>query len=118
MQLKQVFMNLLVNAYQAIEARESDEPGVIRIETKEIESEILIRIADTGIGITAADRARIFEPFFTTKPVGTGTGLGLSTSFKIIERHGGRIMVESEVGRGTTFDVWLPMTNPSRRDED
>jgi PAS domain S-box-containing protein len=118
MQLKQVFMNLLVNAYQAIEARESDEPGVIRIETKEIESEILIRIADTGIGISAADRARIFEPFFTTKPVGTGTGLGLSTSFKIIERHGGRIMVESEVGRGTTFDVWLPMTNPSRRDED
>jgi len=109
MQLKQVFMNLLVNAYQAIESRAEDEPGVIRIETVHRGDEVVIRIADSGVGISASDRARIFEPFFTTKPVGSGTGLGLSTSFAIIERHGGRIVVESEVGRGTTFEIWLPI---------
>jgi len=109
MQLKQVFMNLLVNAYQAIESRNDEEPGVIRIETARVGAEIVIRIMDTGVGISDADRARIFEPFFTTKPVGSGTGLGLSTSFKIVERHGGRIVVESEVDRGTTFEVWLPV---------
>jgi len=112
MQLKQVFMNLLVNAHQAIEAREEREPGVIRIETQEVEGEILIRISDTGVGIPESVRSRIFEPFFTTKPVGAGTGLGLSTSFSIIERHGGRITVESEVGRGTVFEVRLPTTPP------
>ena len=112
MQLKQVFMNLLVNAHQAIEAREEREPGVIRIETRELEDEILVRISDTGVGIPESARSRIFEPFFTTKPVGAGTGLGLSTSFSIIERHGGRITVESEIGRGTVFEVRLPTTPP------
>ena len=116
MQLKQVFMNLLVNAYQAIESRGEDEPGVIRIETSQVGTEIVIRITDTGIGITESDRARIFEPFFTTKPVGSGTGLGLSTSFKIVERHGGRILVESEVDRGTTFEVWLPVSYATSRE--
>lgn len=112
MQLKQVFMNLLVNAHQAIEARGSSEPGVIRIETDAVGDEIVIRISDTGVGISEEHRSRIFEPFFTTKPVGAGTGLGLSTSFNIIERHGGRIVVESEVGRGTVFEVWLPTLPP------
>jgi PAS domain S-box-containing protein len=109
MQLKQVFMNLLVNAYQAIEARDVSEPGVIRLETRRENDEIVIRIADTGVGIEASHLARIFEPFFTTKPVGAGTGLGLSTSYKIVERHGGRILVDSEIDRGTTFEVWLPL---------
>ncbi|MCR9096834.1 MAG: ATP-binding protein [bacterium] len=116
MQLKQVFMNLLVNAHQAIEARadrgQGDQKGIIRIETEEVGAEICIRIADTGVGIPEDARARIFEPFFTTKPVGTGTGLGLSTSFNIIERHGGRITVESEEGAGTVFEVWLPIAPP------
>jgi PAS domain S-box-containing protein len=115
MQLKQVFMNLLVNAHQAIEARGEFEPGVIRIETAEVGHEIVVRISDTGVGISESDRSRIFDPFFTTKPVGAGTGLGLSTSFSIVERHGGRIVVNSEVGRGTVFEVWLPITAP--RDE-
>ena len=112
MQLKQVFMNLLVNAHQAIEARGESEPGVIRIETEEIGTEIVVRISDPGIGIAESDRLRIFDPFFTTKPVGAGTGLGLSTSFSIVERHGGRIVVDSEVGRGTLFEIWLPITSP------
>jgi signal transduction histidine kinase len=111
MQLKQVFMNLLVNAYQAIEARSDDEQGVIRIETELEGEEIVVRVADSGIGIEPPDLSRIFEPFFTTKPVGAGTGLGLSTSFNIIERHGGRLLVESEPGRGTTFEVRLPVSD-------
>lgn len=116
MQLKQVFMNLLVNAHQAIEAREdrgtSDQKGIIRIETEEVGPEVCVRIADTGVGIPEPARARIFEPFFTTKPVGAGTGLGLSTCFNIVERHGGRISVDSEEGVGTVFEVWLPITAP------
>jgi PAS domain S-box-containing protein len=112
MQLKQVFMNLLVNAYQAIEARGNNEPGVIRLETSRVDDEVVIRITDTGLGIAKADIPRIFEPFFTTKPVGAGTGLGLSTSFSIVKRHGGRILVESEVGQGTTFEVRLPLVDP------
>ena len=116
MQLKQVFMNLLVNAHQAIEARGESEPGVIRLETEHLADEIIIRISDTGIGIAEGDRSRIFEPFFTTKPVGAGTGLGLSTSFNIIERHGGRIVVESEVGRGTLFEIRLPTSPPKHED--
>ncbi len=116
MQLKQVFMNLLVNAYQSIESRGGEEPGVIRIESAQVGQEIVIRIADTGVGIGEADKARIFEPFFTTKPVGSGTGLGLSTSFAIVERHGGRILVESEVDHGATFEVWLPLEGASSQE--
>lgn len=116
MQLKQVFMNLLVNAHQAIEAREdraeSDQKGIIRIETEVVGQEVCVRISDTGIGIPEEARARIFEPFFTTKPVGMGTGLGLSTCFNIVERHGGRILLDSEEGEGTAFEVWLPITAP------
>jgi len=120
MQLKQVFMNLLVNAHQAIEARAeatgAGEKGIIRIETEEVGTEVCVRISDTGVGIPEDARARIFEPFFTTKPVGAGTGLGLSTSFNIVERHGGRIAVESEEGEGTVFEVWLPVNAPKPED--
>lgn len=117
MQLKQVFMNLLVNAHQAIEARDRSEPGIIRIETRQVGEEIVVRISDTGTGIPLDVRSRIFEPFFTTKPVGTGTGLGLSTSFNIVERHGGRITFESRLGVGTVFEVWLPTSGPETADD-
>ena len=110
MQLKQVFMNLLVNGYQAIEEREDGVPGVMRIETRHEGAEVVIRISDSGIGISEHDQERIFEPFFTTKPVGTGTGLGLSTSYTIIERHGGRMLVSSEPQAGTTFEIRLPLS--------
>jgi PAS domain S-box-containing protein len=114
MELKQVFMNILVNAYQAIEEAigRDGARGLIRIVTSQDEEGITVRISDTGVGISEADRSRIFEPFFSTKEVGTGTGLGLSTSYAIIERHGGRMMVESVVGEGSTFSVWLPFEPP------
>jgi signal transduction histidine kinase len=69
----------------------------------------VVEVEDTGCGIPPEHRPRLFEPFFTTKPVGQGTGLGLSVSFGIVRDHGGAIDVESEVGRGSTFRVRLPL---------
>jgi two-component system NtrC family sensor kinase len=114
MELKQVFMNLLVNAYQAIEQGigRDGEAGVIRIVSAQRDGGIVVRITDSGIGIAPEDQSRIFDPFFTTKAVGTGTGLGLSTSYAIVERHGGTMTVESVPGRGSTFEVWLPLEPP------
>jgi len=113
-QLEQVLMNLLVNACQSIEEKD-DEPGSVgevEVRTLSRNGGVAIIIRDTGGGIPAENLDRIFEPFFTTKDVGDGTGLGLSTSYSIIERHGGEIRVVSEVGKGTTFDVWIPETVP------
>ena len=103
-QLNQVFMNLLVNAAHAIEQR-----GEIRIETEACDEAVVVRIRDTGVGIAQEHLSKLFNPFFTTKPVGEGTGLGLSVSYGIVRKHGGRIEVESEVGRGTTFTIYLPI---------
>jgi signal transduction histidine kinase len=102
--INQVLMNLLVNAAQAI-----PEKGEITIRTGHAGDEAFIAIADTGTGIPAGNLPRLFEPFFTTKPVGKGTGLGLSISYGIVQKHGGRIEVESTEGKGTTFTVWLPI---------
>ncbi|WP_200892156.1 ATP-binding protein [Methyloterricola oryzae] len=104
-QLNQVFMNLLVNAGHAIK-----DDGVITIRTGTESAWVWIEIADTGCGIAPANLKRIFEPFFTTKPIGTGTGLGLSLSYGIINKHGGKIEVDSEVGKGTRFVIRLPTT--------
>jgi PAS domain S-box-containing protein len=114
MQLKQVFMNLLVNAYQAIEdalAARSHPTGIgtVTLTTAPHDGGVLIDISDTGTGIAPDHLDRIFDPFFTTKKVGAGTGLGLSTSFNIVRRHGGTMRVESELGRGTTFRIHLPL---------
>jgi signal transduction histidine kinase len=103
-QLNQVFMNLLVNASQAIAER-----GVIRVVTGVQGSEVWVDIIDNGVGIAPELMARIFDPFFTTKPIGTGTGLGLSLSYRIVQRHRGRIEVDSKPGEGTRFRVWLPI---------
>lgn len=103
-QLNQVFMNLLVNAAHAIK-----DQGKITIETGLRDGEVFVCISDTGVGIPAENLNRIFDPFFTTKPVGKGTGLGLSLSYGIVKRHGGRIEVESTVGVGSRFTVFLPV---------
>lgn len=103
-QLNQVFMNLLVNAAQAIPER-----GEITVRTRRVDDRVCIEISDTGTGIPQELMNRIFDPFFTTKPVGTGTGLGLSIAHGIIRKHKGRIDVRSEPGKGTSFQVYLPI---------
>lgn len=107
-QLNQVFMNLFINAAQAI-----TEKGTILIstgvETKEGLEWVWIKIKDTGSGISPENMTRIFDPFFTTKPIGSGTGLGLSLAYGIINNHNGHIHVESEVGKGTCFTICLPV---------
>ena len=111
MQLKQVFMNLLVNAFQAIEERIGGraETGRIRLRTEVRGDSVVISVSDDGTGIAPENLGRIFDPFFTTKKVGVGTGLGLSSCYNIVRRNGGTITVESELGRGSTFRVRLPI---------
>ena len=102
-QLNQVFMNILSNAIQAINGT-----GTITINTRREDNWAIVEISDTGGGIPPDVMNHIFDPFFTTKQVGDGTGLGLSISHGIIEDHGGRIEVNSEVGRGTIFTLYIP----------
>ena len=103
-QINQVLLNLFVNAAQSM-----DKAGTITIRTWREGDEACVAISDTGRGIEPAHLNRIFEPFFTTKPVGQGTGLGLSVSYGIVKKHGGRIDVASVPGEGTTFTVRLPV---------
>jgi signal transduction histidine kinase len=105
-----VFLNIINNALQAIEGR-----GAITLETKHLKekNEVLISISDTGKGMSDEVKRRLFEPFFTTKPVGEGTGLGMSISYGIIEEHKGRIEVESELGKGSMFRIFLPVKQSS-----
>ncbi|MBZ0330767.1 two-component sensor histidine kinase [Halomonas sp. ANAO-440] len=106
-QVKQVALNLLTNASQAIKNH-----GVITLRTGHEGERIWFEVSDTGCGIPPEHRDRLFEPFFTTKPIGEGTGLGLALSFSIVQKHGGQIEIDSEVGQGSTFRVWLPIKQP------
>ncbi|MBI5107366.1 MAG: PAS domain S-box protein, partial [Rhodocyclales bacterium] len=110
-QLNQVFMNLLVNAVHAIK-----EHGTIALRTGRAAETVWIEVEDSGVGIPAENLTRIFEPFFTTKPIGAGTGLGLSVSYGIVQKHRGRIEVRSELGKGTVFRVILPISPPPEAD--
>jgi two-component system, NtrC family, sensor kinase len=104
-QINQVVMNLLVNAAHAM----GPERGTITVATGADGDTVWFSVADTGCGIPRESLSRIFDPFYTTKPVGKGTGLGLALSYGIIQKHRGSIEVQSEVGRGTTFRVVLPV---------
>jgi two-component system NtrC family sensor kinase len=106
-QIKQVVLNLLNNAVQAM-----PKGGTLTVATERYDTDVpglRLRLADTGIGIPRENLERIFEPFFTTKPPGEGTGLGLALSYTIMRDHGGRIEANSVVNKGTTFIVWLPI---------
>jgi two-component system NtrC family sensor kinase len=109
--LNQVFTNIILNAAEAM-----DGQGTLTITSdyKRDENMVEVRISDTGCGIPEEDFSHLFEPFFTTKGVGRGTGLGLSTSYGIIKKHGGEINVESKVGKGSTFIILLPVPEQGR----
>lgn len=122
-QLEQVFMNMVVNAKDAM-----PNGGELRLTTRNVQLQqgspelsnaavpgdfVRISISDQGSGMSPEIRKRIFEPFFTTKEQGKGTGLGLATSFGIIEQHDGWITVDSTAGKGTRFDIYLPRNEPS-----
>jgi two-component system NtrC family sensor kinase len=105
-QLQQVFTNIILNAAEAMDGRGTlTLVTVCGLDKKQME----VQIRDTGQGIKEEDRRRLFEPFFSTKEVGKGTGLGLAISYGIIQRHRGTIQVQSEVGKGTTFFIQLPV---------
>ena len=103
--LNQVFMNLLINAGQSI-----TDNGDIFVRTFVDEGNIVIEIEDTGSGIEPEYIGQIFTPFYTSKPIGEGTGLGLSISHQIIEQHNGKITVKSELGKGSCFSVYIPIS--------
>ncbi len=106
-QLQQVFLNIIINGeYFMIEAHHR---GTLTITTKQVKKIVKISIADTGPGIVKENMVRLFSPFFTTKEVGKGTGLGLSICHGIVTEHSGRIYAESEVGKGATFIIELPI---------
>jgi two-component system NtrC family sensor kinase len=118
-QMQSVLLNIIINALDA-----TDPSGSITITTnigistsKPGQSGIEILCTDTGFGIPPENLNRLFDPFFTTKEVGHGTGLGLSVSYGIVERHGGTIWVQSKVGKGSTFKVWLPTEEQSEGNE-
>jgi signal transduction histidine kinase len=102
--LQQVFMNLFLNAKDAM-----PEGGQLRVRTHCKDSQLVVKIEDTGTGISDEDIKRIYDPFFTTKEVGKGTGLGLSVCYGIIQEHSGRISVKSRPGLGSAFRLQLPL---------
>lgn len=104
-QLNQVFMNLLSNAAQA-----TPEGGMITVRSEVVDESVVVEVLDTGSGMDPETVQKVFEPFFTTKPVGEGTGLGLSVSYGIVERHGGSLEVSSALGEGSCFCLKIPTT--------
>lgn len=108
-QLNQVFMNILINAAQAIEKK-----GDIHIITRKKDDFVEVEISDTGCGIDPKHISRIFDPFFTTKDVGKGTGLGMNIAYNIVKKHDGTIDVRSELGKGTNFRIRIPAENARR----
>jgi signal transduction histidine kinase len=112
-QLNQVFMNILVNAIDALEESvdnsHKSKISQILIQTQKLDSsQIMVRICDNGPGISLAIQSKLFDPFFTTKAPGKGTGIGLAICYQIVEKHGGKIEVISSLGAGAEFAIALP----------
>ena len=113
-QIEQVLLNIINNGCEAIERKGGS--GIINISIKKKGPYAVISIRDNGIGIPEEDHGRIFDPFFTTRgPL--GVGLGLSVSYGIVERHGGRIDFESDPGKGSTFRVYLPISKTEKEEK-
>lgn len=111
--LNQVFMNIIVNAAQAIQGQGRTELGAIRIETRREGNDAVIIISDDGPGIPEEHMRKLFDPFFTTKPIGQGTGLGLSVSYDIIvKKHTGVLIAENSPEGGALFIIRIPMEQP------
>lgn len=108
--IQQVLLNLIVNAEYAMQSSQVKQLSIL---TQTSGDGVLLTVADTGFGMAEETRQRIFEPFFTTKPAGHGTGLGLSVSYGIVQAHGGSIEVESQVGSGSVFRIFLPASGAS-----
>ncbi|MEM1231813.1 MAG: ATP-binding protein [Pseudomonadota bacterium] len=102
--INQVFINLVTNAVQAMDGK-----GTLRLETRSVDDRVEVTVADTGCGIPQENLNKIMDPFFTTKPVGQGTGLGLSIVHKIVQEHGGRLDIDSAVGKGTRITLSFPL---------
>ncbi|MFQ5859935.1 MAG: sensor histidine kinase [Dehalococcoidia bacterium] len=111
-QLRQLFLNLVTNALDAMPSG-----GTLTVATRQQNGGVEVEISDTGIGISKKQLQRIFDPFYTTKPPGKGTGLGLTVSQRIVERHGGALAVRSVVDQGTTFTITLPALPGSTKGE-
>jgi signal transduction histidine kinase len=104
--LQQVFMNLIMNARDAM-----SQGGQLEISTEANDDFVIICFRDTGMGIAPEHLPKIYDPFFTTKQIGKGTGLGLAVSYGIVQDHGGQIKVESKAGAGTVFQITLPLAS-------
>jgi two-component system NtrC family sensor kinase len=110
-QIQSVLLNMIINALDATEPGDAitiyTAPGLSASDSGQ--KGVEITVADTGCGIPPENLDKLFDPFFSTKEVGQGTGLGLSVSYGIVQRHGGTMRVQSEVGKGTRFFIWLPV---------
>jgi C4-dicarboxylate-specific signal transduction histidine kinase len=113
--LQQVLVNLIINALDALE--QQPDP-LLTVRTNRHDGWCLIEVSDNGSGIPPELMGRLFEPFFTTKPVGKGTGLGLSISYSLVQRHGGSISVRSQVGRGSSFTIRIPVSLDTSRNRE
>jgi len=118
-QFQSVLINLIINAFDSMERGGTITISTgISLSTSDTDQKgVEIAVADTGSGIQHEDLDKLFDPFFTTKEVGKGTGLGLSVSYGIVQRHGGTIRVQSEIDRGTTFTVWIPVDEQRNSDQ-